>query len=495
MHVLMKDICKSFGTVQVLKKAGLEVKEGHVIALVGENGAGKSTLMKILTGVYTKDSGEIIINGETKNFTKISESEQTGIAFIHQELNLLPEMSIADNMFLGKEVKNNMGVLDKAFMYKKAKETLKMLNLDIDPNINIKEISVGCRQLVEIGKALMMDAELIIMDEPTAALTEREIESLFKIISDLKQKGVSFVYISHRMEEIFAMCDEITVLRDGTFINTVPVAETNLDAVISMMVGYDIDERFPRTETTPGDVVLSARNLSRKGEFENVSFEVRKGEVLGFSGLMGSGRTEIMHAVFGSTRLDSGEIYINNKKVTINSPIDGKKMGIGFVTEDRKGEGLILDFDVRENFSIPSLLKYVKSLFLDRKQIIKDTGEYINKLNIKTSSQELHVKKLSGGNQQKIVIARWLATKPKILILDEPTRGVDVGAKKEIYEIINFLKKEGVAVIVVSSELTEVMGICDRIAVMNNGCLTGTFHREEATQELIMKHATVGGNA
>jgi ribose transport system ATP-binding protein len=494
MHVVMRDICKSFETVKVLDHAQLEIKENQVHAFVGENGAGKSTMMKILTGVYGKDSGEIIINGEVREFHKIRESENLKIAFIQQELNVLPLMSIVDNMFLGREIKKRFGLLDKKRMCKKASETLHLLNLDIDPNTLLKDISVGMRQLVEIAKALLMEAELIIMDEPTAALTDREIESLFGIIRDLKGKGVSFIYISHRIEEIFKICDQVTVLRDGKYINSLETGKTNLDQIVSMMVGYDISDRYPRVDTEPGEVVLSVRNISRAHEFENISFDVRKGEIFGFAGLMGSGRTEIMHAVFGSTRIQSGEIWIGGKKAHINSPIDAKRLGIGFITEDRKCEGLILDFDVKNNFILPSLKDYIRKVFLNKKLIAGRVGDYVKKLSIKAASQESSVNKLSGGNQQKLVIARWLATNPKILIMDEPTRGVDVGAKKEIYEIINSLKLQGVAVIVVSSELTEIIGICDRIAVMHEGRMKGLLPIGEASQEKIMKYATGGGS-
>ena len=487
------DINKTFGEVQVLKNAGIHVKEKEIHALMGENGAGKSTLMKILTGVYTKDSGKIEINGELQEFQQIKDSENKKIAFIHQELNVLNEMSIVDNMFLGKELKNKFGLVDKKSMVKLAKEKLLLLGLDVDPKTLIKEISIGKRQLVEIAKALLMDAELIIMDEPTAALTDKEIDLLFQIIRELKEKGVSFIYISHRMEEIFELCDEVTVMRDGSLIGQKTVSETSFDEIVSMMVGYDLDERFPRTEVESGDVVLSVNGLSLKGKFENISFDVRKGEVLGFSGLMGSGRTEVMHAIFGSTPFDSGSISIDQKEVKINSPITAKKLGIGFITEDRKNEGLILEFPVSDNTVLPSLNHFTEKKLVKKGKISTAVADYIKKLNVKTPNQSIEVGKLSGGNQQKVVIAKWLITKPKILILDEPTRGVDVGAKKEIYEIINQLKQEGVAIIVVSSELPEVLGISDRVAVMHERKLKKIFDIKDATQEKIMEYATGGG--
>ncbi|WP_319023187.1 sugar ABC transporter ATP-binding protein [Tepidibacter hydrothermalis] len=489
----MKNINKSFGDVKVLENAGIHVKDKQIHALMGENGAGKSTMMKILTGVYTKDSGEIIINGKTEDIYNIKKSENLKIAFIHQELNVLREMSIVDNMFLGKELKNKFGLIDKKRMLKIAKEKLNILGLDINPNTLIKDISVGYRQLVEIAKALLLDAELIIMDEPTAALTDKEIELLFRVMRELKEKGVSFIYISHRMEEIFELCDEITVLRDGKYVGCEKISDTSFDEIVSMMVGYDMDDRFPKSNTTPGEVVLSVKELEKHGKFEGINFDLRSGEVLGFSGLMGSGRTDVMHAIFGSTKCDSGEIYLNNKKVNIDSPLIAKKLGFGFITEDRKNEGLILDFDINNNMVLPSLKDFKKNGLMDDFKISETTDKFIKKLKVRTSSPKVEVGNLSGGNQQKVVIAKWLITKPRILILDEPTRGVDVGAKKEIYEIINELKKEGVAIIVVSSELPEVLGICDRIAVMHEKKLKKIFDIEHATQEKIMEYATGGG--
>lgn len=489
----MEQINKSFGDVKVLENAGIHVKDKQIHALMGENGAGKSTMMKILTGVYKKDSGRVMINGEVHEIENIKESENLKIAFIHQELNVLREMSIVDNMFLGKELKNKFGFVDQKKMARMAREKLHLLGVDIDPNVLMKDISIGYRQLVEIAKALLLDAELIIMDEPTAALTDKEIELLFKVIRGLRDQGVSFIYISHRMEEIFELCDEITVLRDGKYVGCKKTKETNFDEIVSMMVGYAMDDRFPREETTPGEVVLSVKGLAQRGKFEDISFDLRRGEVLGFSGLMGSGRTDVMHALFGSMKYDSGSIYVNGNKVNINSPIIAKKLGFGFITEDRKNEGLILDFPVHSNLVLSSLQKFRNKFFINDSKISKTVDDFIQKLNIRTPTQHIEIKNLSGGNQQKVVIAKWLVTKPKILILDEPTRGVDVGAKKEIYEIINQLKKEGVAIIVVSSELPEVLGICDRIAVMHMKKLKKIFQIHDASQEKIMEYATGGG--
>jgi len=489
----MKNISKKFGKVQVLKNAELHVKHKEIHALVGENGAGKSTLMKILTGIYTRDSGKVIINGKEEEFSSIKDSEKRGIAFIHQELNVLNNISVVENMFLGKEMKNKFGLLDKKKMENLAREKLSLLGLDVHPNTLISEISVGESQLVEIAKALLMDAQLIIMDEPTAALTDKEMDVLFNIIRDLRDKGVSFIYISHRLEEIINLCDEITVMRDGTFIEQRSVSGITIDDIVSLMVGYDIDDRFPRVEVPVGEVILSVEGLTKKGKFEDVNFKLHKGEILGFSGLMGAGRTDIMHAIFGSVPFDSGTIYINQEKVNIKSPIVAKKLGIGFITEDRKNEGLILQNSVADNMVLPSIKEFTSNKFIQKKKITEVTKEYIEMLNIRTPNQDIQVNNLSGGNQQKIVIAKWLLTKPKILILDEPTRGVDVGAKKEIYQIVNELKKQGVSIIFVSSELPELLGICDRIAVMHEGKIKKIFGRNEATQEKIMEYATGGG--
>ena len=492
LELVMSNIKKSFDTVQVLKHAQIHVKPSEVHALMGENGAGKSTLMKILTGVYSKDEGEVTINGNPVNIQTIRDSENYKIAFIHQELNVLNEMSIVDNMFLGRALTNRFGLLKKKEMKALAKEKLELLGLHVDPDDSIKSLSIGKRQLVEIAKALLLDAELIIMDEPTAALTDKEIRLLFDVIAELKAQGKSFIYISHRMEEIFEICDEITVMRDGTFIGQKHKNSTTFDEIVKMMVGYELSERFPRIEVEPGEVILEVENLSLPKKFENVSFNVRGGEILGFSGLMGAGRTDVMHAIFGSVKPTSGKIKIRGNEVNITSPIVAKKLGIGFITEDRKNEGIILDFSVAENLILPSLKEFTKSGLVQNKLKLEETEAYQKKLNIKMASPEIKIANLSGGNQQKVVIAKWLHTKPSILILDEPTRGVDIGAKKEIYEIINDLKAAGVAVIIVSSELPEVLGISDRIAVMREKRLVKIMDRSEATQENIMDYATRG---
>lgn len=492
MKVEMRGIKKAFGNVKVLKDVRLEIKDGEIHALMGENGAGKSTLIKVLTGVYTKDSGEILIDDKSVDIKDIKDSEKYRIAYVHQELNVVNEMSIYDNMFLGKEIRK-FGILDKNSMRAICGEKLKELGIEhLSPDTLMKDLSVGYKQMIEIAKALLIDAKLIILDEPTAALTEKEIENLFKIVFKLKETGVSFLYVSHRMEEIFNICDRISILRDGCYIGTEIIKTVDQEKIVEMMTGKNIDNLYSKEEVEVGEKIIEVVGLEKYGEFENINFEVRAGEVLGFAGLMGSGRSEIMHGIFGSTGIDSGEIYIENKKVQIKTPIDAKNLGIGFVTEDRKEEGLILNFSVKDNIPIPSLKNMKKNMLIDERKIESVTQKYIEKLKIKVFNGDQLVKSLSGGNQQKIVFAKWLEIAPKILILDEPTRGVDIGAKKEIYEVINELKKQGTAIILVSSELSEVIGISDRVAVMHNKTIAKIFEGNNIEQEKVLKVAFLG---
>ncbi|MBC2851760.1 sugar ABC transporter ATP-binding protein [Cetobacterium sp. 8H] len=492
MKVEMRGIKKAFGNVKVLKDVRLEILDGEIHALMGENGAGKSTLIKVLTGVYTKDSGEILIDDKSVDIKDIKDSEKYRIAYVHQELNVVNEMSIYDNMFLGKEIRK-FGILDKNSMRAICSEKLKDLGIEhLSPDTLMKDLSVGYQQMVEIAKALLIDAKLIILDEPTAALTEKEIENLFKIVFKLKGTGVSFLYVSHRMEEIFNICDRISILRDGSYIGTEIIKTVDQEKIVEMMTGKNIENLYSKEKVEVGEKIIEVIGLKKAGEFENINFEVKAGEVLGFAGLMGSGRSEIMHGIFGSTGIDSGDIYIENKKVQIKTPIDAKNLGIGFVTEDRKEEGLILNFSVKDNIPVPSLKNMKKGLLIDEKKIESITQKYIEKLKIKVFNGDQLVKSLSGGNQQKIVFAKWLEIAPKILILDEPTRGVDIGAKKEIYEVINELKKQGTAIILVSSELSEVIGISDRVAVMHNKTIAKIFEGDNIEQEKVLKVAFLG---
>lgn len=492
MQIEMKGIDKSFGSNQVLKDAGFVLADGEVHALMGENGAGKSTLMKILTGVYTKDAGTIYVDGREVNYKNLQEAEKAGIVFIHQELNVLYDLTVEENLFIGKEIKGKFGFCNQKAMRKKAEEALGRLGVHISPAEVMSNLSVGQQQMIEICKALMVDAKVIIMDEPTAALTQSETLVLFDVIRSLKKQGISIVYISHRMEEIFELCDRISVLRDGTYIGTKNIPETNMNEIVKMMIGREIGERYPVRNCKIGDTVLKVKDLTSSGVFHSVSFEVKAGEVLGVSGLMGAGRTEIMQAIFGNLHCDSGSIEINGKEVHIKSPIQAMKCGIGFITEDRKVEGLMLEESIEKNIALANLPRVSNHHVMDRKKEDDLVKKGIEELHIKCFGPDHECNNLSGGNQQKVVFAKWIYTDPKILILDEPTRGVDIGAKKEIYTIINELAEKGVAIIMVSSELPEVLGMSDRIMVVREGEVRGIIGREEANQENIMTLATGG---
>lgn len=492
MRIEMRGIDKLFGSNQVLKQAGFTLESGEVHALMGENGAGKSTLMKILTGVYTKDAGTVLVDGKEVNYKNPQEAEKAGIVFIYQELNVMFDLTVEENLFMGKEIHGKFGICDKKAMQKKAQEALNILGVNISPKTVMAELSVGQQQMVEICKALMADAKVIIMDEPTAALTQSETVALFKVIESLRKKGVSMVYISHRMEEIFELCDRITVLRDGSYIGVKNIPETNMNEIVKMMIGREIGERYPSRNVKIGKEVLKVKELTRKGTFHDVNFSVRAGEVLGVSGLMGAGRTEIMQAIFGNLSYESGTIEIDGKEVKISNPRKAMEHGIGFITEDRKTEGLMLDKSIRENISLCNLRRISKSSVISREAEKNMVAEAIKDLHIKCFGSYHECNNLSGGNQQKVVLAKWILTNPKILILDEPTRGVDIGAKKEIYSIINKLAAQGVAIIMVSSELPEVLGMSDNIMVVREGEVRGIISYEEANQERVMTLATGG---
>lgn len=492
MRIEMRGIDKSFGSNQVLKQAGFTLESGEVHALMGENGAGKSTLMKILTGVYTKDAGTVLVDGKEVNYKNPQEAEKAGIVFIYQELNVMFDLTVEENLFMGKEIHGKFGICDKKAMQKKAQEALNILGVNISPKTVMAELSVGQQQMVEICKALMADAKVIIMDEPTAALTQSETVALFKVIESLRKKGVSMVYISHRMEEIFELCDRITVLRDGSYIGVKNIPETNMNEIVKMMIGREIGERYPSRNVKIGKEVLKVKELTRKGTFHDVNFSVRAGEVLGVSGLMGAGRTEIMQAIFGNLSYESGTIEIDGKEVKISNPRQAMEHGIGFITEDRKTEGLMLDKSIRENISLCNLRRISKLSVISREAEKNMVAEAIKDLHIKCFGSYHECNNLSGGNQQKVVLAKWILTNPKILILDEPTRGVDIGAKKEIYSIINKLAAQGVAIIMVSSELPEVLGMSDNIMVVREGEVRGIISYEEANQERVMTLATGG---
>ena len=459
----MNGIHKAFSGNQVLKDVSFNLQKGEIHALMGENGAGKSTLMKILTGIYSYDNGTVSVKGKTVEYKHPKEAELDGIAVIHQELNILPELSIAENLFLGNEqTYGRTGWLKTKEMNRLAESKLAELGLHIKATERAGKLSVGKQQLIEIAKALMTNADIIIMDEPTAALTDREIDTLFEAVRTLQQKGVTFVYISHRMEEIFSLCQRITILRDGQFVGTKVIADTSFDEIVKMMVGRELGGRYPDYDLSPGAVKLEVKGLSRKGEFDDVSFSVRAGEIFGIAGLMGAGRSEVSKVSSVIEQLISGTVWLDEAVIKLGSPAEAIQHGLGFVSEDRKTKGLITDFSIKDNISLVNLKAISSSGWVQSRKEKQLYEELVKKLGVRASGASQRVKSLSGGNQQKVVIAKWLGTQPKVLILDEPTRGVDVGAKKEIYLIMNELAKQGVAIIMVSSELPEVIGLSTR---------------------------------
>jgi ribose transport system ATP-binding protein len=489
----MRNINKSFPGVQALKSVNFDLKRGEVHGLLGENGAGKSTLIKILTGVYQKDEGQIILEGKEVNIYNPREALNLGIAAIYQELSLQPYLSAAENMFLGQEIKKSgkiINLIDWEKTQEEAKKILQELDLDLDLNIPVKELGIGKQQMVEIAKVLSKNAKIVIMDEPTSSLSERETEELFRVILRLKEKGISIIYISHKLEEIFKICDRVTVMRDGEKIITLDPKTTTKDELIKHMVGRTLEQHYSKIETVRGEEALRVENLTREGVFSNISFTSYTGEILGIAGLVGAGRTEIVRAIFGADPIDKGKIYVFGKEVRIRGPIDAIKHGVVLIPEDRKSQGLVLIHSVLDNIALSSLPKYKNGILLNYQSINREVNELIKRLNIKTPSPKKITRELSGGNQQKVVIAKWLTQKAKIFIFDEPTRGIDVGAKVEIYSIMNELVKNGASVIMISSELPEILGMSDRIVVVHEGKITAEFSREEADQEKIMKAAT-----
>ena len=488
----MENIQKSFPGVQALKSVSFEVKKGEVHALMGENGAGKSTLMKILTGMYEKDGGSIKYEGQEVEFKNPKESQLAGIAIVHQELNMLNHLTVAQNIFIGRE-KMNGALIDDAYMNNEAKKIFTKLNIDIKPTTLMGDLTVGKQQMCEIAKAISRDAKLIVFDEPSAALTDTEIEELFKIIRDLKSKNMGIVYISHRMDEIKVITDRVTVMRDGSYIGTIITENSTKDEIINMMVGRVIYEDPKEVSNVKEDapVVLEVKNLNLGKHVKDVSFKLRKGEILGFSGLMGAGRTEVARAIFGADKIDSGEIIINGKEVKINNTQDAVNNGIGYLSEDRKRFGVIVEKTVAENSSMAFLGRFVNGLFIDKNKENEEASKYVKKLKIKTPGVHQKLNNLSGGNQQKVVIAKWLIRDSEILIFDEPTRGIDVGAKSEIYHLMNELVAQGKSIIMISSEMTEILRMSDRIVVMCEGKKTAEIDIAEATQEIIMNAATL----
>lgn len=486
----MIGIYKAFGANNVLNGVDFTLKDQTIHALMGENGAGKSTLMNILTGFHKKDQGTVIIDGKEVDYTSKPE-EISVIQFIHQELNIWPEMTVLENLFVGKEIRNRFGKINLKKMEAEAKKVFDRLDFNLPLNRLAGDCSIGEQQMIEISKALMTQAKVIIMDEPTAALTDKEIDKLFVMIRQLKSEGVSFVYISHRMDEIFAISDEITVMRDGVSIMSKAAADTNYDELVHAMVGRSLEQQFPERANKPGGVFLKVSYLNNeKFKIENINFNLRKGEILGFSGLMGAGRTEIMRSLFG---LDKGakDVVLEGEQISINSSKEAIKHGFGFITENRKEEGLILEASIKENMTLVNLKSFSK-----RGVVLEKTrDEFVSKMQerlLVKSDKELNVSSLSGGNQQKIVLAKWIGNGPKVLILDEPTRGIDVGAKREIYNLMNELTERGISIILVSSEMPEIIGLSDRVYVLQEGKITGELSGKEITQENIMTLATGG---
>ncbi|MBN2659126.1 MAG: sugar ABC transporter ATP-binding protein [Spirochaetales bacterium] len=490
----MRGIDKQFPGVQALSNVNFDLRKGEVHALLGENGAGKSTLMKVLGGIYTPESGDIFINGEKADITGVQASQALGISIIHQELVLVPYLTIAENIFLGKEpVKGRFNFVDFETMKIRAQEVLDSFGLDISAEDRIESLSVAQQQMVEIAKALSVDAAIIVMDEPTASLTNKETERLFELIEDLRSRGKAVVYISHRMEELFRISDRVTVMRDGQYIGTKNTADTTRQELIQMMVGRKLDEFFKHSSHQSGEEVLRVEGLTREGVFNDIGFSLKKGEILGLSGIVGAGRTELARALFGIDPIDGGKIILNGKDVKISSPVEAIENGLALVPESRKEQGLVLSESVGFNLTLQVLSRFIRLIRVNRKKENSIIGDYVERLSIKTPSGETKIESLSGGNQQKVVIAKWLATNPSILILDEPTRGVDVNAKMEIYTLINSLAEQGLAIILISSELPEILNMSDRVLVMFHGEIKAELNRDELSQEKIMHYAT-GGN-
>ena len=493
----LKGICKSFPGVKALDNVQLSVRPGTVHALMGENGAGKSTLMKCLFGIYKMDAGEIYLDGEKIEVKDPDDAMNKGIAMVHQELQPVLARSVGENLFLGRFPTKNYGplkVIDHKKMYEDTKMWLDEVGMDFDPKAQLGSLSIGQMQSVEIAKAVSHQAKVVIFDEPTSSLSDKEVDALFRIMNDLRDKGVAMIYISHKMDEIKRIADDITVMRDGGYVGTWPAAEMTTDQIIAKMVGRELTNVYPDKDNEIGDVVLEVKDLCSIHEksFQHVSFKLRKGEILGFGGLVGAQRTELMEGIFGIRGVASGEIYIHGKKVNIKHPIDAMNAGIGLITEDRRGNGIFGCLSIKDNVGVSVYNKYLKAGFvLDHNEINKVVDESIEKLRIKTPSMKEHIANLSGGNQQKVIVSRWLANDPDVLIMDEPTRGIDVGAKHEIYEIMADLAKQGKAIIMISSEMAELLGMSDRVCVMCNGRLTGEItEKEEMSQANVMQFAT-----
>jgi rhamnose transport system ATP-binding protein len=483
-------IAKQFGAVQALRGVDLNLYPGEVHALVGENGAGKSTLVKILAGIHRQDAGVVKVGGEVVELRSPTQAQALGIAVVYQEPMLFPDLDVAENVFMGRHPRDHLGRVDWKRMYREVDQLLASLDVSLSSHTPVQGLSVAEQQLVEIAKALSLQARVLVLDEPTAALSSHEVEELFAIVKQLRERGVAVLFVSHRLEEVFKIADRLTVFRDGTHIITAPVSEMNTEEIIKHMVGRELSNLFPKGEAEIGEVVLEVRHLTRPGVFADVSFQLHRGEILGFAGLVGAGRTEVARVLFGIDRAESGEIWLKDKKVHIRSPQHAMDYGIAYVPEDRHQHGLVMNFSIAANVTLPILHQVSRLGLVDPRREQKIAGEYSSQLRIRSVGVEQLVNALSGGNQQKVVLSKWLATNPSVLILDEPTRGIDVGAKAEVHHIISDLAARGLAIILISSELPEVLAMADQVIVLHEGRITGTFARSEATQERVMFAAT-----
>ena len=489
----MDHINKRFPGVQALDGVTFEVAEGEIHALVGENGAGKSTLMKILTGAIPGDAGAIILRGQPVEIDSPRRAQALGISMIHQELALVPHLNVGQNIYLGREPKGALpGFINWPTLYVQAREQLDKLNISVNPTTTVADLSIAQRQMVEVAKALSLNADIIVMDEPTSALSERETETLFGLMRSLKEQGVTIIFISHRIEEVLAVADRVTVLRDGQLVGVAPISEVDMGQVVRMMVGRELREVYPKEVVPRQEMVLRVKGLSRGDELRDIDLELYKGEILGLAGLVGAGRTQLARAIFGIDPIERGEIWIDSQKVKIGSPPKAIALGMGFVPEERAAQGLFLGLAVRPNITISGLDKVSRLGFVNFREAGRLAQDYVSRLDIRTPGLRQKVRNLSGGNQQKVVLARWLSLNPKVLILDEPTRGIDVGAKAEIHALMGQLARQGVGIIMISSELPEILGISDRIMVMHEGRVVAEFQRDEASQDEIMLYAAGG---
>jgi len=486
----MKGISKSFPGVKALDNVTLTVNKGEIHALVGENGAGKSTLMKVLSGSYIADEGEVVIDGETISNPDPALMIEKGVAVIYQELMLLKYRTVAENIFMGRYPKNKFGAVDYKKMRDDSFGILKELELNLDPDAVISDLSIAKRQMVEIAKAMSRKAKIIVMDEPTATLGESELEGLFQTIRRLAKKGITFIYISHRLKEVFELCTSLTIMKDGAVVESGDVSAYNVNELVTKMVGRDVSNLYPANTRKPGEVILDVKNLTRKGKFYDINFDLRKGEILGVAGLVGAGRTEILRALIGADRCDSGTITINGTEAKIKCPTDGIGAKLGIVPEDRKGQGLFLQQSMIYNITIASLKQFITGAFINPVKERKTAKEFVDMFHIRPGNLDTAAMNMSGGNQQKLIISKWLTSDLKILLIDEPTRGIDVGSRQEIYSILNDLVLKGMSIIMVSSELPELLGMCDRIMVINEGRKTALLDRSDANEELLMHYAT-----